>query len=45
MSEKKRPNYTKEFKKDTIKLVIEQRYNGLIKSARFYLTTILNADS
>jgi len=26
MSEKKRPNYTKEFKQDAIKLVIEQRY-------------------
>jgi len=27
MSEKKRPNYTKEFKQDAIKLVIEQRYS------------------
>ena len=27
MSEKKRPNYTKEFKQDAIKLVVEQRYS------------------
>ncbi len=27
MSKKKRPNYTKEFKQDAIKLVIEQRYS------------------
>ena len=27
MSEKKRPKYTKEFKQDAIKLVVEQRYS------------------
>ena len=27
MSERKRPKYTKEFKQDAIKLVIEQRYS------------------
>jgi transposase-like protein len=27
MSEKKRPKYTKKFKQDAIKLVVEQRYS------------------
>jgi len=39
MSEKKRPRYTKEFKQDAVKLVVEQRYSCPEVSRRLGIAT------